>query len=321
MINRRVMLGACGGFGVVAMLPSTKMHGAHETSSFFKNYPSRKRVDFSRFFQEIRGQDVHYTGNGKSFHYLFQDEKEKDFLFGDNTYFVEIPASLANVDYLYGNCVFWGGKNYYCDPYYSLLPNIGIPLENRSRQDIRDACAKSILTTGMQRNMVVLDDSSKKGMTKRIVSLMKTVMKLNSGKFAYDDEGELYHTSDRKRALTDLIIPLEVWENWKPLPEDNKYNLLTDKEDRVINIFGVDIHPSDELNIGQKYDSFLKNDLKYSAITRIKRETNHIDEVDKQHIVVGISRNKLPLHFVMPTYEDKTGIAILDTASVLLGAI
>ena len=112
----------------------------------------------------------------------------------------------------------------------------------------------TVMTAGVDRNILVFDGDATSGMfSKRLVSLMQTVMRRNGG----GNTG-----SANRGRLTDLYVSPEALEdvrNWgldqvSDAVRTAIYNAPGDKP--VTNIFGVALHDLDELGEGQDYQNF-----------------------------------------------------------------
>lgn len=117
----------------------------------------------------------------------------------------------------------------------------------------------TLLAACVDRNIVVLDSDAAAGQfTKRLVSLMKTVMRRNGG-------GNT--TSVSRGKLTDLYVSPEAMEdirNWNvdQVDEITRREIFVADGDNAINrIFGVNLHDLDELGEGQEYQLYATSDL------------------------------------------------------------
>jgi hypothetical protein len=113
----------------------------------------------------------------------------------------------------------------------------------------------TLIGAGVDRNILVFDADAQDGQfTKRLVSLMKTVMRRNSGGNS---------TSINRGKLTDLYMSPEANEeirNWgvEILDEITRREVfIADDETGVLSrIFNVFLHAIDELGEGQEYQDF-----------------------------------------------------------------
>ena len=186
----------------------------------------------------------------------------------------------------------------------------------------------TILSAGTDRNILVYDADAAAGQfTKRLVSLMKTVMRRNGGGNS---------ASINRSTLTDLYISQEGLEdirNWgvDQIDEVTRREIYQAADGSAIltRVFGVNIHDIDELGESQEYQKFFTTDLSGS-----------LGPSSDVELVVGLDQNAND-SFVMPVkenvqvYEDDTmhrhqragmygwaemGFAVLDNRRVLLGS-
>lgn len=185
----------------------------------------------------------------------------------------------------------------------------------------------TLFSAGVDRNIVVVDSDAAAGQfSKRLVSLMKVVMRRNSGGNSM---------SNRRGRLTDLFTSPEAQEdirNWNVDQVDDAtrnriFNSTTDNA--LSNIFGVNMHDLDELGEGQEYQLFYNNQL-----------SGTLPSGDVE-LVVGLDLSMRD-SFVMPwkqtpeIFDDPTlhrqrkagmygwaeqGFAVLDNRRVLLGSL
>ena len=186
----------------------------------------------------------------------------------------------------------------------------------------------TILSAGTDRNILVYDADAAAGQfTKRLVSLMKTVMRRNGGGNS---------ASINRSTLTDLYISpegLEDIRNWgvDQIDEVTRREIYQAADGSAIltRVFGVNIHDIDELGESQEYQKFFTTDLSGS-----------LGPSSDVELVVGLDQNAND-SFVMPVkenvqvYEDDTmhrhqragmygwaemGFAVLDNRRVLAGS-
>jgi hypothetical protein len=187
----------------------------------------------------------------------------------------------------------------------------------------------TLLGAGYDRNIIVTDAAAEAGQfTKRLVSLMKTVMRRNAG-------GNSGCTN--RGQLTDLYMSPEAMEdirNWGYAEVDD----FTRREifqgcESLTNIFCVNLHALDELGQCQPYQKFYEVEL----------AGGHGEGVPegKIELVVGLdlaNRDSFinPVREPVQIFEDMTlhrqmragfygwaehGFGVLDSRRVLLGAI
>jgi hypothetical protein len=184
----------------------------------------------------------------------------------------------------------------------------------------------TLLAAAADRNIVVFDsDANANQFTKRLVSLMKTVMRRNGGGNS---------ASTNRGILTDLYVSPEAMEdirNWGVdiVDEITRREIYTAADGTLNRIFGVNLHDRDELGVGQEYQLFYSSTL------------NGTLPAGKAEVVVGLDLRKRD-SFIMPVrqevqiFEDETlhrqkragfygwaeqGFAVLDNRRVLLGAL
>lgn len=125
---------------------------------------------------------------------------------------------------------------------------------------INDDGWHTILTACVDRNVLIYDADATQGQfTKRLVSLMKTLMVRNAGGNS---------TSIRQGALTDMFLSPEALEdirNWGIDQIDEvtrrEIYMASDESDRLTRIFGVNLHPLREFGVGQEYQLFFTSTL------------------------------------------------------------
>ena len=185
----------------------------------------------------------------------------------------------------------------------------------------------TLVSAAVDRNIIVLDADAAAGQfTKRLVSLMKTVMRRNGG-------GNT--TSMNRGALTDLYVSPEAMEdirNWNvdQIDEITRREIFTADGDNALNrIFGVNLHDLDELGERQEYQLFYSNQLSAGLPT---------DDVE-MCVGLDLRRNDsfvMPIRETVQVFEDDTlhrqkragvygwaeqGFACLDNRRVILGSL
>lgn len=145
-----------------------------------------------------------------------------------------------------------------------------------------------LLMAGVDRNIVVYDSAASAGQfTKRLVSLMKTVMRRNGGGNS---------TSINRGKLTDLYLSPEGMEDIRDwgvdqVDEVTRREIFVAADGSVNRIFNVNLHDVDELGESQEYQTFFTGDLGGSL------------QASDVELVVGLdltNRNS----FVMPVREQ-----------------
>ena len=185
----------------------------------------------------------------------------------------------------------------------------------------------TLLAAGVDRNILVYDGDAADGQfTKRLISLMKTVMRRNAG----GNSGSL-----SRGKMTDLYLSPEALEdirNWgvDQVDETTRREIYQAGDDAsaITRIFGVNLHDMDEMGENQEYQKFFSNQLAASL--------NGSDP----ELVVGIDRTAND-SFIMPIKQDvqifeddalhrhqragfygwaEVGFAVLDNRRILLGS-
>ena len=199
-------------------------------------------------------------------------------------------------------------------------------LESQFVKKMNDDGWHTLLAAGYDRNIVVYDADASAGLfSKRLVSLMKTVMRRNGGGNS---------ASNNRGMLTDLYVSPEAMEdirNWglDQIDEVTRREIYTAADGSINRVFGVNLHDRDELGEGQQYQLFY-TDVLLGTLPGSKAE-----------LVVGLDLRKRD-SFIMPVrqevqiFEDDTlhrqkragfygwaeqGFAVLDNRRVLLGAL
>jgi hypothetical protein len=185
----------------------------------------------------------------------------------------------------------------------------------------------TLLAAGVDRNILVYDGDATAGMfSKRLVSLMQTVMRRNAGgNTASGDRGR----------LTDLYVSPEALEdvrNWgfdqiSDATRTQIYNAGGDGAP-ITNIFGVNLHDLDELGEGQEYQDFFSNGLGGSV------------QGSDSELIVGLDQGAndsfvMPMKQQVSIHEDpalhrqqrvgwygfaELGFGVLDNRRVVLGS-
>ena len=185
----------------------------------------------------------------------------------------------------------------------------------------------TILAAGVDRNILVYDGDATAGLfSKRLVSLLQTVMRRNAG----GNTG-----SANRGRLTDLYVSPEALEdvrNWgfdqvSDAVRTAIYNAGADGAP-ITNIFGVALHDLDELGEGQEYQDFFTNGLGGSV------------QGSDTELVVGLDQSAndsfvMPMKQEISVHEDPTmhrqqragwygfaelGFGVLDNRRVILGS-
>jgi hypothetical protein len=185
----------------------------------------------------------------------------------------------------------------------------------------------TLLAAGVDRNILVYDADATAGLfSKRLVSLMQTVMRRNSGGNS---------ASVGRGRLTDLYVSPEALEdvrNWglDQVDEVTRREIYTASEGGapITRIFGVNLHDLDELGEGQEYQSFFVTDLSGSV------------QASDVEMVIGLDQSSndsfvMPVKEQLQVFEDPTlhrqqragyygwaelGFGVLDNRRVILGS-
>ena len=185
----------------------------------------------------------------------------------------------------------------------------------------------TILAAGVDRNILVYDGDATAGMfSKRLVSLMQTVMRRNAG----GNTG-----SAGRGRLTDLYVSPEALEdirNWglDQIDEVTRREIYSAPEGGapITRVFGVNLHDLDELGEGQEYQTFFTGSLSGAV------------QASDLELVVGLDQSSndsfvLPVRQTLEVYEDPTlhrqqragfygwaeiGFGVLDNRRVILGS-
>ena len=185
----------------------------------------------------------------------------------------------------------------------------------------------TILAAGVDRNILVYDGDATAGMfSKRLVSLMQTVMRRNAG----GNTG-----SAGRGRLTDLYVSPEALEdirNWglDQIDEVTRREIYSAPEGGapINRVFGVNLHELDELGEGQEYQTFFTGSLSGAV------------QASDLELVVGLDQSSndsfvMPVRQTLEVYEDPTlhrqqragfygwaeiGFGVLDNRRVILGS-
>jgi len=198
-------------------------------------------------------------------------------------------------------------------------------LEASFVKKINDDGWHTMLSAGVDRNILVYDADATAGQfTKRLVSLMKTVMRRNGGG----------NTASIKRGrLTDMYLSPEALEdirNWgvDQVDEITRHDIFLAADGGITRIFGVNLHDLDEFGENQEYQLFFTNQL-----------TGSLQTADVELVVgVDMSNNDsflMPIKQEVQIFEDpnlhrqqragfygwaELGFAVLDNRRLILGS-
>jgi hypothetical protein len=185
----------------------------------------------------------------------------------------------------------------------------------------------TLLAAGVDRNILVYDGDATAGMfSKRLVSLMQTVMRRNAG-------GNT--ASGNRGRLTDLYVSPEALEdvrNWglDQVSDAIRTQIYNAGEGGapITNIFGVALHDLDELGEGQEYQSFFEEGLGGAV------------QGSDLELVIGLDQGAndsfvMPMKQQVSIHEDPTlhrqqrvgwygfaelGFGVLDNRRIILGS-
>lgn len=183
----------------------------------------------------------------------------------------------------------------------------------------------SLLAAGVDRNILVYDSDASAGQfTKRLVSLMKVIMRRNSGGNS---------TSINRGKLTDLYMSPEGVEdirNWgiDQIDEVTRREIFQLGDGSVNRVFGVNLHELDELGESQEYQTYFTSELGASL------------QASDYELVVGFDLSKsdsfvMPVRTPLEIFEDDSlhrqrrhgyygwlecGFGVLDNRRVILGS-
>lgn len=184
----------------------------------------------------------------------------------------------------------------------------------------------TLIAAGVDRNILVHDDLAAAGQfTKRLVSLMKTIMRRNGGGNS---------TSLSRGKLTDLYLSPESIEdirNWgvDQVDEVTRREIYTSEDGGINRIFSVNLHDLDELGEGQEYQLYYTNDL-----------AGTLPSGDLE-VVIGMDQSRsdsfvMPVREAVQIFEDdqmhrqkraglygwaEQGFAVLDNRRIILGSL
>ena len=186
-------------------------------------------------------------------------------------------------------------------------------------------CWRTILASGLARNIIVYDDAATSGLfTKRLVELASAVMRRNAGGNSTSlDRGRLTHLMVSPEAVGDM-------RSWDVTQVDDftrrEIFLAGDGAEEGTKIFGKFIIALDELGVGQEFQQY------YTGVLGGTMPT------DKVEIGVGLDLQRkdsfyMPVRMMPTLFEDPTlhrelkwgaygiaeyGVAVLDVRRVLL---
>lgn len=203
--------------------------------------------------------------------------------------FVMVPK------YKIGNSIDWS-LDYAKDANWLVMQRCLEILRDGFTQKVNDDAWHTILAAATDRNILVYDADAGQGQfTKRLISLMKTTVARNGGGNS---------TSTGGRMLTDVALSIEGQEdirNWgvdqiDEITRNQIYN-AGDSSDKLLRIFGVNLHSLYELGESQVYQNYFTSSLGGSL------------QASDVELVVGMSLGPKN-SFIMPV--DPNGVEIFD---------
>lgn len=199
-------------------------------------------------------------------------------------------------------------------------------LESSFVKKINDDGWHTLLAAAVDRNILVYDGDAGAGQfTKRLVSLMKTVMRRNGGGNSVTAPGR----------LTDMYMSPEAIEdirNWgvDQLDDVSRREIYVASDDgpQLTRVFGVNLHDLFEFGSGQEYQEYFINDLSGS-----------IQSADVE-LVIGIDQSAndsfvMPVKKTVEIFEDpalhrmqrqgyygwaEIGFGVLDNRRIIAGS-
>jgi hypothetical protein len=185
----------------------------------------------------------------------------------------------------------------------------------------------TLLAAGVDRNILVFDADATSGLfSKRLVSLMKTVMRRNSGGNS---------ASVGRGHLTDLYVSPEALEDVRSwgldqIDDTSRREIYTadDGGAPIAKIFGINLHDLDELGEGQEYQNFFTTDLGGAVQSSDTELVVGLDQANSDSFV-------MPVKEQLQVFEDPTlhrqqragyygfaelGFGVLDNRRVILGS-
>lgn len=191
----------------------------------------------------------------------------------------------------------------------------------------------TLLAAGFDRNILISDANAATGQfTKRLVSLMKLVMRRNSGGNASSiNRGQLTHLFVSPEALEDM-------RNWgvDEVDEITRNQIYNAADNGEATIYGVKIIALDELGEGQEYQTY------YEEVIADGAANDGMASGDEE-IVIGLDLSPsnrdsfvMPIREELQIFEDENlhrqrrqgfygwmspGFGILNSSRILLGSI
>jgi len=235
--------------------------------------------------------------------------------------YIQVPTySIANsIDFL---------ARYARDARWDVAGRAMKVLEAGFVKKINDDAWHVLLAAGVDRNIMVYDADAAAGQfTKRLVSLMKSVMRRNAG----GNSGSI-----SRGRLTDIYLSPEALEdirNWGVdiVDETTRREIYVSSDDgSITRIFGINLHAMDELGESQEYQSYFTSQL-----------SGALGPSSDVELVVGLDMTSRD-SFIMPVRQEvmiypdpsyfrqgrvsyfgtmEAGFACLDNRRILLGSL
>ena len=199
-------------------------------------------------------------------------------------------------------------------------------LESSFVKKINDDGWHTLLAAAVDRNILVYDADAAAGQfTKRLISLMKTVMRRNGGGNAATAPGRLSDLYCSPEAIEDI-------RNWgvDQLDEVSRREIYTSTDDgpAITRVFGVNLHDVFEFGDGQEYQSYFTSDLSGSLASSDVELVIGLDQAANDSFVMPIKQE-------VEIFEDEAlhrfqrqgyygmaeiGFGVLDNRRVLAGS-
>ena len=190
---------------------------------------------------------------------------------------------------------------------------------------INDDGWHTLLSAAADRNILVFDADATPGQfTKRLVSLMKTIMRRNGGG----------NTASIKRGrLTDLFMSPEGIEdirNWglDQIDETTRREIYQSADGGITRIFNVNLHDLDELGEQQEYQNFFTSNLGASLNTGDLELVIGLDMMNNDSFLMPIKQEVTIFADPMLHRQQRAGVygwgdfgfAVLDARRVMAGS-
>ena len=211
------------------------------------------------------------------------------------------------------------------DARYDLVGRAMQIIEASFVKKMNDDAFHVLITAGVDRNVLVFDaDASAGQFTKRLVSLMKTIMRRNAG----GNTGSL-----KRGKLTDLYFSPEALEdirNWglDQVDDVTRREIFLAQSGALSSVFGVNLHDMDEIGENQEYQLFFTNTLAASLNTGDLELVIGLDQLNNDSFIMPI-KEEVTL-FADPVLHrqqragfygwQEYGVAALDNRRIMLGS-